>query len=58
MSGKNGWKPSGAKTCDQELCPNWGGDGRVCPCVQLGLEPGEAARELRREWYGEAPDGS
>ena len=25
--------------CAQELCPNWGGDGRVCPCVALDIEP-------------------
>jgi hypothetical protein len=43
--------------CDQELCPNWGGDGRVCECVQLDLEPGEAARALRVELGDEVPDG-
>lgn len=32
--------------CDQELCPNWTGNGRVCGCALLGLEPGDAAREL------------
>ncbi len=35
--------------CDQELCPNWTGDGRVCGCALLGLEPGDAAKALRRE---------
>lgn len=35
--------------CDEELCPNWGGDGRVCNCVLLDLEPGEAARALAGE---------
>lgn len=25
--------------CYQELCPNWSGDGRVCPCVAMGIEP-------------------
>ena len=25
--------------CVQELCPNWSGDGRVCPCAVLDLTP-------------------
>ena len=25
--------------CAQELCPNWSGDGRVCPCALLDIEP-------------------
>ena len=29
--------------CAQELCPNWSGDGRVCPCALLDLEPPSAA---------------
>lgn len=24
--------------CDGELCPNWSGDGWVCPCAVFGLE--------------------
>lgn len=24
--------------CEQELCPNWSGDGDVCPCAVLGIE--------------------
>lgn len=24
--------------CGQELCPNWSGDGNVCPCDMLELE--------------------
>lgn len=24
--------------CAQELCGNWSGDGRVCPCAQLDIE--------------------
>lgn len=24
--------------CAQELCLNWSGDGRVCPCAQLEIE--------------------
>ena len=24
--------------CEQELCPNWAGDGG-CPCKTLGIEP-------------------
>lgn len=27
--------------CRQELCSAWTGDGRVCACVLVGLEPGE-----------------
>lgn len=23
--------------CEQELCPNWSGDGRVCPCAIFDL---------------------
>lgn len=39
--------------CEQELCPNWGGDGRACPalpCAALGLEPPSA------DPYGESYD--
>lgn len=25
--------------CEQELCENWSGDGRVCPCALFGLQP-------------------
>lgn len=25
--------------CEEELCRNWSGDGRVCPCAVFGLEP-------------------
>lgn len=25
--------------CKQELCPNWSGDGRVCPCALFDLDP-------------------
>jgi hypothetical protein len=24
-------------TCEQELCPNWSGDGNVCPCAIFDL---------------------
>lgn len=24
--------------CEAELCPNWSGDGDVCPCAVFGLE--------------------
>lgn len=24
--------------CEAELCPNWAGDGDVCPCAVFGLE--------------------
>lgn len=23
--------------CDEELCENWSGDGRVCPCALFDL---------------------
>lgn len=25
--------------CREELCPNWLGDGRVCPCALFDIEP-------------------
>lgn len=25
--------------CRQELCQNWSGDGNVCPCAMLDLDP-------------------
>jgi hypothetical protein len=25
--------------CPQEMCPNWSGDGAVCPCAALGIDP-------------------
>lgn len=30
--------------CEMELCPNWSGDGRVCPCVLFDLDPPEPLR--------------
>jgi hypothetical protein len=33
--------PSQQGHCAQELCANWSGDGRVCPCVLLDLEGDE-----------------
>lgn len=27
--------------CAQEMCGNWAGDGRVCPCALFGLEGDE-----------------
>lgn len=24
--------------CEEELCPNWSGDGNVCPCDLFDLE--------------------
>lgn len=30
--------------CGQEMCPNWGGDGRVCPCALFDIEPEEQNR--------------
>lgn len=28
-------------SCLQEMCVNWSGDGRVCPCALFGLSPDE-----------------
>lgn len=25
--------------CKQEMCPNWSGDGNVCPCAIFDLDP-------------------
>jgi hypothetical protein len=25
--------------CQQELCPNWSGDGNVCPCAIFDIDP-------------------
>lgn len=42
-------------SCDQEMCPNWSGDGAVCPCAVFGIErPSPAARCVRE---GGTPDG-
>lgn len=35
-------------SCAQEMCPNWSGDGRVCPCAVFGIEP------PRTDPYGES----
>lgn len=37
--------------CAQELCLNWSGDGRVCPCAQLDIEG-----EERPIWRDEEAD--
>lgn len=34
--------------CGEEMCPNWSGDGRVCPCALFDLDPNEGK--------GECPD--
>lgn len=31
--------------CLQEACPFWAGDGRVCICVLMDLDPPEAPPE-------------
>jgi hypothetical protein len=36
-----------AVTCPMELCPRWGGDGRVCDCA-LAERMADAEIELRR----------
>jgi hypothetical protein len=33
-----------AEFCEMELCPNWSGDGRVCPCALFDLDPPEPPR--------------
>lgn len=38
--------------CRQEMCPNWSGDGNVCPCAVFGLEPGEEFPDLRGTHFG------
>ena len=54
--------------CAQELCPNWSGDGRVCPCALFDLEPPTACQMLgehQQEYYegrtcrrcGSVPEG-
>jgi hypothetical protein len=43
--------------CDQELCPNWGGDGRVCECVQLDIEPVRPRGHSADSSGDEVPDG-
>lgn len=30
---------SAPQRCKQELCPNWSGDGNVCPCALFDLDP-------------------
>lgn len=30
--------------CEMELCPNWSGDGDVCPCAVFGYDPPEPER--------------
>lgn len=35
--------------CAQELCPNWGGDGRVCPCALFDLDQPIVLRDGRRD---------
>lgn len=38
-------------TCDQEMCPNWSGDGNVCPCAVFGLErPSPGFDDLPGMW--------
>lgn len=32
--------------CEQELCTRWGGDGLVCNCALLGLEPDVVGERL------------
>lgn len=36
--------------CAQEMCGNWSGDGRVCPCALLGIEGDDRPLEDCREW--------
>lgn len=40
----------GARGCEQEMCPYWSGDGRVCTCVQLDID--EQARDDARRQMG------
>jgi hypothetical protein len=36
--------------CKQEMCPNWSGDGRVCPCAMFDLDPPSAEETA---WWDE-----
>lgn len=31
--------------CGQEMCPNWSGDGNVCPCAVFGIEHDQAEQD-------------
>lgn len=38
--------------CEQELCPNWSGDGRACPCALLDLpRPDPNDESTPPDWY-------
>lgn len=40
--------------CKQELCPNWSGDGNVCPCAIFDLDtPDDPYQSL--EWANGEP---
>lgn len=38
------------KSCKQELCANWTGDGRACTCALLGIEPEESYEYDESAW--------
>lgn len=42
-----------SSTCQQELCPNWTGDGRACACALLGLDPAALDLGNPRGWTPE-----
>lgn len=39
--------------CEMELCPNWTGDGRVCPCALFDDPPDPPRCELDYHHTGE-----
>jgi hypothetical protein len=43
--------------CKQELCPNWSGDGNVCPCAIFDLDtPDDPYGSLA--WADDLDDGA
>lgn len=43
--------------CGQELCPNWSGDGRVCPCAVLDLPDWDDSDEPDADDEGTRQEG-
>jgi hypothetical protein len=39
--------------CAQEMCPNWSGDGDVCPCAIFDLPRPDHAERERLERHAE-----
>lgn len=43
--------------CDQEMCPNWSGDGEVCPCAVFDLNGQDDVPDPLRCELDFNPDG-